>query len=153
MRKSRGSDRRSPEPINKEYVIGKVNDAMDSQFSGMYSWEDMLRDSGLNKAEQKWAKENLHYRIVEMGVSSVSRPAISYDKYSAAKEYLENLEGEMHSGGMASDNEVGENGLAALMELVKAAKKSGLVSEDTEYDKALQQAGSVEDAKRLPGSY
>jgi len=55
----------------------------------------------------------------------------------------------MHSGGMASDNEFGENGLAALMEVVKTAKKAGLVDEDTEYDKALQKAGSVEDAKRL----
>jgi hypothetical protein len=36
-----------------------------------------------------------------------------------------------------------------LMEVMKAAKKAGLVDEDTEYDKALQQAGSVEDAKQL----
>jgi len=152
MKKGRSSERRSP-PINKEYVIGEVNDAMDAQFNGMYSWEDMLRDSGLNKAEQKWAKEHLHYRIVEMGVPSVSRPAISQETFSAAEEYVENLEGEMHGGNMSSNSDEAESGLAALKELVKAAKKSGLVDQDTEYDKELQQAGSVEDAKRLPGSY
>jgi len=54
---------------------------------------------------------------------------------------------------MSSNSDEAESGLAALKELVKAAKKSGLVDQDTEYDKALQQAGSVENAKRLPGSY
>jgi len=148
IRKSKGSERRSPAPINQQYVISEVNDALDAQFE-MYSWEDMLRDSGLNKTEQKWAKDHLHYRVVEIGEPSVPRPIIPYEQYSAAKEYLESLEGEMHSVGMASNNEFGENGLAALMEVMKAAKKAGLVDEDTEYDKALQQAGSVDDGKQL----
>jgi hypothetical protein len=146
IKKGRAVERRAPPPINKEYVIGEINDAMDAQFNGIYSWENMVRDSGLNKAEQKWAKDHLHYRIVEIGKDTIPYPVISHKTYEAAKEFVDGLEGEMHSGGMSSNNEWAENGLRSLMELMSAAKKAGLVNQHHPADPAVPVHDPASDA-------
>ena len=52
--------------INPEYILNRVNKALDTQFE-IYTWEDMLNDCDLTKEEKQWAKENISYKAYIIG--------------------------------------------------------------------------------------
>ena len=51
--------------IDKDYILNRVGKGLDSQFE-CYSWEQMIKDCELTPEEEKWAIENIGYRIYIM---------------------------------------------------------------------------------------
>ena len=64
--------------INKDYVKSIVSEGLSAQFSGGYSWSDMLGDLNLTKAEKTWAEKNLGYEVKEEGQETLEKQSERY---------------------------------------------------------------------------
>lgn len=51
--------------IDKDNILMQIDSALGWQFS-IYSWGDMIKDSGLNPVEQIWANENTTCKAVDV---------------------------------------------------------------------------------------